>query len=56
MEAVIPETGLLPGQLWVHLGHDAVTFHHPTESQPREQRHAAAADPGPQQALHQGPG
>lgn len=56
VEAVIPEAGVLPGQLWVHLGHDAASFHHPAASQPWEQCCAEAANPGPQQALHQGPG
>lgn len=56
VEAVIAEAGLLPGQLWLHLGHDAAAFHHPAASQPWEQRCTEATDPGPQQALHQGPG
>lgn len=56
VEAVLPEAGLLPGQLRLHLGNDAAALHHPAASQPREQRGAAAADPGPQQALHQSPG
>lgn len=56
VEAVFPEAGLLPGQLWFHLGHDVAAFHHPAASQPWEQCCTEATDPGPQQALHQGPG
>lgn len=56
VEAVLPEAGLLPGQLWVHLGNDAAALHHSATSQPREQRRAEAANPGPQQALHKGSG
>lgn len=56
VEAVIAEARVLPGQLWVHLGHDATAFHHTATSNPREQRCAETANPGPQQALYQGPG
>lgn len=56
VEAVLPEAGLLPGQLRLHLGNDAAALHHPAASQPREQCCAASADPGPQQALHQSAG
>lgn len=56
VEAVFPEVGLLPGQFWLHLGDDAAALHHPATGQPREQRRAEAADPGPQQALHKGSG
>lgn len=56
MEAVVTEAGLIPSQLRVHLGHDAAALHHPAAGQPREQRRAAAADSGPQQALHQSAG
>lgn len=56
VEAVLPEAGVLPGQFWVHLGDDAAALHHSATSQPREQRCAEAANPGPQQALHKGSG
>lgn len=56
VEAVLPEAGVLSGQFWVHLGNDAAALHHSAKSQPREQRCAEAANPGPQQALHQGSG
>lgn len=56
VEAVLPEAGLLPGQFRLHLGDDAAALHHSAKSQPREQRCAEAANPGPQQALHQGSG
>lgn len=54
VEAIFPEAGLLPGQFWIHLGNDAAALHHSATSQPREQRCAEAANPGPQQALHKG--
>lgn len=54
MEAVLPKAGFLPGEFRLHMGDDAAPFHHPAEGDAREQRPAAVADIGPEQAVHQG--